>query len=77
MQKTLNRGKSINDIYDDEISNRVFVFAGRYGIIVYNYVNEELKKIYIINLDHNVIKVQLMNIIYLYWMIKEELIFYL
>ncbi|CAD8067207.1 unnamed protein product [Paramecium primaurelia] len=75
LQKTLNRGKSINDIYDDEISNRVLVFAGRYGIIVYNYVNEELKKIYIINLDYNVIKVQLLNIIYLYWMIKEELIF--
>ncbi|CAD8162042.1 unnamed protein product [Paramecium pentaurelia] len=50
--------KSINDIYYDEISNRVFVVAGRQGIIVYNYVNEELKKIYTINLDYNVIKVQ-------------------
>ncbi|CAD8185083.1 unnamed protein product [Paramecium pentaurelia] len=50
--------KIINHLHYDEISNRVFVVAGTQGVIVYKLENEELKKLYTIDLDYNLIKVQ-------------------
>ncbi|CAD8081020.1 unnamed protein product [Paramecium sonneborni] len=50
--------KNINQIHYDEFSNRIFVVAGIQGVIVYKFENEEIKKVYTINLDYNLIKVQ-------------------
>ncbi|CAD8087372.1 unnamed protein product [Paramecium sonneborni] len=50
--------KNINQIHYDEFLNRIFIVAGTQGVIVYKFENEEIKKVYTINMDYNLIKVQ-------------------